>query len=143
MQGPPNEWRFSVILADAAQVAEGKLSLLGGGWQLIGPNPSPIALGVIVGVPWTETNRRHTLAFKLLDGDGKGVILQGGTAPLEIQASFELGRPPGISPGTRLNFPMAFNLPSLNLSPGTYEWAWSVDNETREEWRLAFAVRSA
>ena len=143
MQGSDSDWKFATILADAAQVSDGKLYILGGGWQIIGPQLTPFALAIIVGVPWTETNRRHKLVIKLLDADGKEVTLSGAPSPLEISTNFELGRPPGIVPGTRLNLPIAINLPPLPLSAGTYEWVWLVNDAKRDDWRVSFAVRSA
>ena len=38
--------RATLMLADAAQAADGKLYILGGGWNLIGPEPSPTAIAM-------------------------------------------------------------------------------------------------
>ena len=38
--------KVTILLADAAQAAEGKLYVLGGGWSITGPDPSPMALAI-------------------------------------------------------------------------------------------------
>jgi hypothetical protein len=43
--------RATLILADYAQAAEGKLNVIGGGWTVTGPLPAPSAIGLIVDVP--------------------------------------------------------------------------------------------
>ena len=35
-----------MILADSAQVADGKLYILGGGWSITGPDPTPSAVAI-------------------------------------------------------------------------------------------------
>jgi hypothetical protein len=40
-----------MMLADAAQVANGKLFILGGGWSVTGPEPSPSAIVLKIAVP--------------------------------------------------------------------------------------------
>ena len=52
--------RVTLMLADSAQAVEGKLYILGGGWSLVGPEPTPMAIALKIEVPWDETNRRHT-----------------------------------------------------------------------------------
>ena len=41
-----------MLLADAAQVSEGKLHILGGGWSVTGP-PAPSAIALLVEVRGT------------------------------------------------------------------------------------------
>ena len=40
--------KVTMMLADSAQVAGGKLYILGGGWSITGPMPCPSAIAVIV-----------------------------------------------------------------------------------------------
>src|SRR5207244_1129232 len=81
--------------ADAAQAVNGKLYIMGGGWSVMGPEPTPYAIALKVEVPWDETNKRHTLVLRLLDDDGRPVRV---AAPnedpiaLEIPAHFGVGR---------------------------------------------------
>ncbi len=55
--------RVTLLLCDAAQVADGKLYVLGGGWSLIGPDPTPSAVAIKVDVDWTEVDRTITGSF--------------------------------------------------------------------------------
>jgi hypothetical protein len=135
-----DDWVITVILADAAQVADGKLSILGGGWQFIRAVPSPSALAILVSVPWSQTNRKHTLVFSLLDVDGNPVNVNG--TPLQFSSEFEVGRPPGSAHGSRFNVPMAVNCGPLGLHPGRYEWSWTIDGDARQDWKQPFEVRA-
>ena len=49
----------TLLLADAAQVVDGKLYVLGGGLQLLGPRPQPVSIGLLIHVPWDRANTRH------------------------------------------------------------------------------------
>ncbi len=138
--------RLTMLLADSAQTAEGKLFVMGGGWGLIGPNPAPMAIAMLIDVPWDQANKRHSWKLSLLDEDGQPVRLMGpiGEQAIEVTAEFEVGRPPGIKPGTPLTVPLAVNMGPLPLQPGRgYVWVCSINGETKEDWRLPFAMRSA
>ena len=62
--------KVTILLADAAQAAEGKLYVLGGGWSITGPDPSPMALAIKIEVPWDQANHPHTCRLELLDSEG-------------------------------------------------------------------------
>ncbi len=140
--------KVTMLLADYAQVADGKLTVVGGGWSLTGPDPTPFGIAILVHVPWDQANRRHTLRLELVDADGQPV-----TAPATEEGEeaavvflddieFEVGRPAGIKPGTPLELPLAVNSGPLALEPGCrYEWRLSIDGAGDEDWRLAFTVR--
>ena len=129
-----------MLLADAAQAAGGKLYVLGGGWSVTGPGPVPSALAIKVEVPWTEANRRHELVITLLDADGRPVAADG--RPVEIRGQLEVGRPPGLPPGTPLDAVLAVNVGPLPLAPGRYVWRLAIDGESREDWYVGFLTRS-
>src|SRR4051794_17346369 len=57
--------KVTMILADSAQAVDGKLYVLGGGWSLAGPGPTPMALAVKIEVPWDRGNMRHHLTIEL------------------------------------------------------------------------------
>jgi len=135
-----------MLLADYAQTSEGKLNVIGGGWNLMGPQPAPSAIAILFEVPWDRSNERHDFVLELLDSDGAPVHMDGpdGEMPIRIESSFEVGRPPGIKPGTPLNLPFTINLVPQPLAPGgRYEWRLSVNGDTDEDWRLAFSMRPA
>ncbi len=135
-----------MLLADAVQAVNGKLYILGGGWSVIGTEPTPTGIAIKIGVPWTEANKQHGFKLTLVDEDEKPVIVQTpiGDRPLELEGNFEAGRPAGIKPGTSLDVVLAVNLGPLPLRPGTsYVWRFFIDNDTKEDWQLAFTTRPA
>ena len=109
------EW---LIIADAAQVVGGKLYMLGGGYDrvtLAKAPPAPHSMSVALSflVPWNDTNVKHHFQLEILDGDGKSIV--------DGKGQFELGRPPGITPGQNQRTQLAMNL-SWNVEKlGSYE----------------------
>jgi hypothetical protein len=136
--------RVTLLLADSAQAVNGKLYILGGGWSVMGHPVGPSALAMKIDVPWDQSNLRHTVHIELLDNDGNAVPNDEGD-PLEIGFEFEVGRPPGVKPGTDLDTTFAFNFPPFsNLQPNTgYEWRVTIDDKHGPDWRAPFYVRSA
>ena len=93
-----------------------------------------------------RTGRPHTLKLALLDGDGRPVIVPTpiGDRPLELDGQFEVGRPPGIKPGTPLNLPLAMNIGPLPLRPDQlYVWKLMIDGRLDEDWQVSFSTRPA
>jgi hypothetical protein len=134
-----------MILADYAVVSDGKLTIVGGGWSQTGPEPSAFGIGLLIQVPWDQANTRHVFSVELLDADGAEVVLQteeDEEQPVAFGGEFEVGRPPGLKPGTPLDFPVAVNSTPLPLEPGRYEWRLTIDDESREFWTLPFTVRA-
>ncbi len=87
------EW---LILADGAQVADGKLYLLGGGWDVLGvttgfPMQKHLAVAASFRVPWNETNQRHGIEIEIADEDGHQLA--------RVDGQIEVGRPAGIPLG--------------------------------------------
>jgi hypothetical protein len=135
-----HDWEVTVLLCDSAQVADGKLYVLGGGWSLCGPGRFQHALAIKVEVPWNESNRPHTLVAVLMDEDSRPVRVGDPAAEVRFHGTFEVGRPPGLPPGTPLDFPLAVNLGPLELPPGAgYFWSVSIDGQ--EVRRVRFRTR--
>ena len=140
------QMKVTMLLADYAQVAEGKLNLIGGGWTITGPQPSPFAIAVLFDIPWDRTNEQHRFRLELVDLDGHPVMTETpeGPQPLFIEGEFEVGRPPGLKRGTSIPVPVAFNMGPQEIPPGErYEWRLTVNGETDEDWRLPFSTRPA
>jgi hypothetical protein len=139
--------KVTMMLADAAQAVEGKLYILGGGWSLTGPDPTPSAIAAYIQVPWDRTNVQHEFRFELIDADGNPVELEapeGEAQPVTIEGAFEVGRPVGVRPGTPIDVPLALNIGPLALPPGgRFEWRLEIDGQTDDDWRLAFSTRPA
>jgi hypothetical protein len=133
-------WALTVLLCDSAEVADGKLFVLGGGWSLVGPGPFIQAFAIKLGVPWTEANRRHQLSAHLVDEDERPVELGEPPNPVRFETQFEVGRPPGLPPGTPLDLPLAVNLGPMQIPPGQgYAWVFELDGE--EAHRARFRTR--
>ena len=85
----------------------------------------------------------HAFSVELLDADGAPVSFEDDEEddqPVAFGGEFEVGRPPGLKPGTPLDFPVAVNSTPLPLEPGRYEWRL-IDGDSREDWTLPFTVR--
>lgn len=118
-----------LILCDHAEAVNGKLYINGGGWNLLfAPgHPITISLAILIEVPWDQANVQHTLRADLLTSDGDLVSIEGND--LSLQGGFEIGRPPGVKPGTPLNTPIAMTINGLVLDVGGYEWRLFIDDE--------------
>lgn len=128
----------TLLLCDGAQVANGKLFILGGGWNGLvkgAPGPVNIGLAILVVVPWTSTNERHRLHADLVTEDGQSV--DAGQGPVVVDGEFEVGRPAGMTPGASLNIPLALNL-LLDLGPGSYRWQVAINGSV--EAKASFTV---
>jgi hypothetical protein len=142
-QDPERGIRATMMLAEYAAAPEGKLTVVGGGWTMSGPN-APCAIAMLIHVPWHMTNQQHTFKIELIDQDGNGVALprHNPDEPFMAEGHFEVGRPPGAPVGTTFPFPVPLNLGPLGLPPfQTYEWRLMVDGETHDDWRLVFHTR--
>lgn len=139
--------KATMLLCDAAQVADGKLFILGGGWSITGPEPAPSAIAVKVDIPWSAADEEHHWELFLEDADGRPVLVQGGdglSQPIEIRGDFRVGRPVGVPEGSPVDLPLAFNLGPIPLAPGErYAWRLMIDGHTDESWTLGFTTRPA
>lgn len=137
----------TVLLCDAAQSVNGKLYILGGGWSITGPRPTPSALAIKLDVPWTDANRPILVKAQLVDPDGQLVLLpapDGTSKSVEIEMQVEVGRPPGLLPGTTLDSTVAISLPPLPLPTGSrFVWQVEIDGESKPHWQIAFTTRPA
>lgn len=95
-----------LIVADAVEAVNGKLYMMGGGWdQWRSPSyPAPMRLGIALGVlvPWDETNQKHPVTISVLDTDGQNIVPP-------IRAEVEVGRPPGMTLGSTQRAILAIN----------------------------------
>jgi len=136
--------KATLLLADYAVVSDGKLTVVGGGWSHTGRDPASFGIALLIQVPWDQANTVHVFSVELLDADGAAVLVDGeeGEQAVAFGGEFEVGRPPGIKPGTPLDFPVAVNSTPLPLEQGRYEWRLTIDGDTRADWTLPFSVRS-
>ena len=117
------------MLCDYADEVGGKLYIMGGGWSQAGANaPLNMALAVRLLIPWDQTNTPHTMRTELVTEDGIPVEKDG--KPVVVEGHVEVGRPPGIAPGTALDAPLALKVNGLVLEPGGYRWDFKINGET-------------
>lgn len=138
--------KVTFLLADHAQAVNGKLYINGGGWDVIAPG-TPFGIAIKIDVPWTEANKEHTFELKLLNVDGEDAILlptQVGNHAFEFKFKFDVGRPPGTTPGSSLSTPFAMNVGGLPLPENKrLEWRWYIDGKTQDDWIYVFQTSSA
>jgi hypothetical protein len=137
--------RVTMLLCDAAQVADGKLYVLGGGWSLIGPDPTPTAIALKIDVEWIEADRTHHWELFLVDEDGQSVVAEtpDGVQPIEVRGDFEVSRPEEVRVGSPIDVALALNFGPLPLRAGArYTWRLSIDGDSGEDWELSFSTRA-
>jgi hypothetical protein len=141
----PNPIRVTMVLADHAQAADGKLNIIGGGWTIIGPDPTPFAIALIIEVPWALTDQKHTFRMELIDQDGNTLRAKtdDGEQEIALEGDFTVDRPDGVPFGTPFSVPVAINMPSPPPIPpgGRYEWRLEINHKTHADWRLGFNTR--
>jgi hypothetical protein len=119
-----SEW---IILADSAEIVNGKLYVLGGGWQRLSvakgfPATHRCALSMAVEVPWSDTNVRHEFQVVMQDEDGQ-------EEPMGVKGHFEVGRAAGLTPGQAQRVQIASGL-TLNIrAAGLYRLVLRIDGE--------------
>jgi hypothetical protein len=140
--------KVTMLLADAAQAIAGKLYILGGGWNVTGPVPVPSAIALYIEVPWDQANQRHRIQLALLTSDGQPVRVaqpaDQAPQPLQVEGEFEVGRPPGMTPGSPISAALAITIGPVPLPPASrFVWRLSIDGRSNEDWQLAFSTRPA
>ena len=141
--GPPEfgPIEADVLLCDAAQQVGGKLYILGAGWsRIVALGPLMMALAIYLKIPWHAANRRIPLLIDLRSEDGRDVPDAAGR-PVRIEGEFEVGRPPGLRPGTALDSALAITIPGLPLLPGVYRWEVHVGGQLLKS--VSFEVLAA
>jgi hypothetical protein len=133
-----------MMLCDAAQVVDGKLYILGGGWSMIGPDPAPSAVAFKIEVDWHEADAAHRWELFLEDADGRPVLMETpqGAMPVEVSGEFRVSQPPGIPEGSPIDVPLAVNLGPIPLAPGTrFKWRLTIDGEMLPGASVGFTTR--
>ena len=87
-----------------------------------------------------QTNTKHKFRLELLDADGRAVPTPDGET-IRAEGEFEAGRPAGLRPGTPVDAPLVVPFGPLVLDDGRYEIRLTIDDETKEDWFVAFTVR--
>jgi len=129
------EW---LMIADGAEVVGNKLYLLGGGWDRLTvrsgfPLHRQVGIALAFKVPWTETNERHEFEIEVATEDAETMHKASG--------NIEVGRPPGIPPGTDQRVQIAATVQINFKGAGQYVVIIRIDGEERK--RVALNVVDA
>jgi hypothetical protein len=118
----------TMMLCDWAEELNGKLYIMGGGWNRTGANrPMNMGLALLIQVPWDRANIPIQLGLGLVTEDGQQVEHEG--TPVSVEGRIEVGRPPGARRGSPLNLPLAFMFNGIAVPPGSYNWQCTIDNQ--------------
>lgn len=133
-----------MLLCDAAQVADGKLYILGGGWSMTGPDPVPAAIALKIEVDWNEANRTHHWELFLEDADGRPVLVPtpDGSQPVEVRGEFTVNQPATVPEGSPIDVALAVNMGPIPLPDGArYTWRLTIDGEAQDGAAVTFTTR--
>lgn len=125
------------LLADYAEVVNGKLYLMGGGWDRFFAPTAPVQMrvAIVVGVriSWEETNKPVPVRIQLEDDDGAEL--------LHIDGQVNVGRPPQLPPGSDQLAQMCANV-AINIPRhGGYRVRiLAGEDDAQAERRLTFRV---
>ena len=128
----------TAMLADAATVAEGKLYVHGGGWDVINtaavPTTHPmLSLVFVIEFEWSESHVDRTLRVSLHDEDDE---------PLSVGAvgTLNVGHPPGAVHGAPVLESFALPFPAITF-PRAGRYCFRVAIDETELTRVRFGVR--
>ena len=113
-----------LLTADFAEIVNGKLYVMGAGWDTITPPeyPTTIRLGIVVGirVPYRDAGTKHHVTITLRNGP---------TELLRMEADVETNRRPGGRVDATL-VPLAVNHIIPLAEPGALELTADVDGRS-------------
>lgn len=130
----------ALFLANGAEVREGLLYVLGGGWTRCWP-PSgqayplerPLPICVLFRVPYHESNREIDFIISVRDGDEREFV--------RAEGAFKVGRDVDLTTGMSQLVPMVTVAPARIESPGIYHITVQVSGV--EKRRIAFEALHA
>lgn len=138
--------KVTMLLCDHVSVAEGKFYINGGGWSVTGPDPTPMGIALLIGVPWSSAGSDVNFRLQLMLTDGYPVLANAasGGGPIAIEGNVHVDSPVGMSPGAHLDVPLAINFPALELPAGErLIWELELNGQRDSDWRLPFHTRPA
>src|SRR5262249_21674005 len=108
MAALPNDIEANIWLVDAAEVLNGKLYVLGGGWAhlslLAEDTGVPLSVATVLSVRWQMTNRKLALTIEVFDDDGQQVTDAEGE-PVVGTGELQIGRRVSLRAGAFQNVP--------------------------------------
>ncbi|MGV9772922.1 DUF6941 family protein [Streptosporangium sp. NPDC003464] len=136
-----------LVLCDSASTdrATGKISMLGAGWSLTGPELPSTAIAGFLRVPWEEARGDLDFTLGLVDEGGEPVMVPAAEEERPLRFSGQLAVDPadaeldGLARSLDIHSSFAINVHSLSLGPGRYTWTLEVDGQ--ELASVTFGVR--
>lgn len=130
--------QIDAILCNHAEAVNNLLYIAGGGIEVsyVQPGvPAPyavsIGIGIMVTVPWQQTNQQHQVEIELIDSDGQPIQVPLSPeiiTPFKVSLTFNVGRPANAPVGDDQHVALAANLPGLPLPAfGKYEFIIKID----------------
>lgn len=144
MQLEPEPLRPAVdfaLLADSVQAVQGKLYILGGGWDTLFVSSFParhpsLAIALRLKVPWSSTSGQLRIGVELQDADG-ATLLPGG----QVVHSVSMSRRGTRMDRADIGLVRSFTFNNLTFErAGDYSFVIVIDDEVIT--RLRFAVRT-
>ena len=115
-----------ILLSDKSESINGKLYMLGGGWNMLRfsalPHNHPFCIGLGVDVAWSETEEQHQLELRIEDPDGAAV-----GEPFSF--SFETGRPEDAVTGQDQRMVMSLETMQTFTVQGPHAVVVTVDEQ--------------
>jgi hypothetical protein len=115
-----------LLLCDHSEAVNGKLYLIGGGWNVLRlpelPHEWSFSIGLGIDVAYHETNEPHELVVSVQDPDG--VELGDG-----LTANFETGRPPGLPQGQEQRLVMSIAATAAFATAGPHAAVVQINGE--------------
>jgi hypothetical protein len=135
--------RATMMLADSAQVAEGKLYILGGGWSITSAGGAGSAVACLAHIDAAQAEHTYTWTIALEDADGlddlagRGVSTDRADRPDLLRWHADLERNPD-------RHPPRHQLALLLLEAGSrYVWRLMIDGKTPPGGTVASSTRPA
>jgi hypothetical protein len=135
-----------MLLAEAVQVAEGKLNILGAGWSQLGAGPTQVAIAVLIEFTASEADGSHHFELFLTDDAHQPIFTESpnGDMPVEVRGDANVALPEGYDERVPVPWPIGINVPGLVLEGGrAYQWNLVVDGHTDPTWVLPFRTAAA
>ena len=137
----PEEITAVAMLCDYAQIADGKLNIMGGGWGYLWATEEPAEWGLILAVnlsvPWAKTNQDIVVTTRLYTEDHEAVVNAEGEE-IFAEGNLRVGRPPDARPGIPIIVPFFLPFAGLSLNFGGY--VWEISAGTNVITRVPFQV---
>lgn len=106
-----------IVLADHAEVMNGKIYMMGGGWDkrviIDFQQPQAFSLMISILIPWNHSNQMIPLSISTLNADGQDILPK-------FVSSIVVGRPVTSIVGQPIRYPLAVNMALALPGPGTY-----------------------